>query len=73
MTGFVRCLACSQQLFHTDGTHLGQSLFVGFGILAEFATYETLAVAHEPDFTTADGIDDGGGAEAFFGMGGEME
>jgi hypothetical protein len=54
------------------GTELGEALFVGFGVFAEFTADEALAVANEPDFTTADGVDDGGGAEAFFGMGGEI-
>ena len=49
-------------------THLGQSLFVGFGILAEFTVDETLTVADHPDLTTQTGVDDGRGGETFLGM-----
>ena len=61
------------QLPYCGGALLGQRLLIGFRVLVELTADETLAVAHEPDLATADGVDDGRGAEAFFGMGGEME
>ena len=57
-----------QQFSDACGTHLGQFLFIGLGIVVVVAADETVAVAYEPDLAAHTAVDDGRGREAFLGM-----
>ena len=61
-------LACSQQITNFRGAHLSQCLFVGFGILNQFAVDKTLTVANHPYFAAQAREYDGRGRHTFLGM-----
>ena len=50
--------AFGEQLADALGTHLGQLLFVGLGIVAVLAVKQTMTVAHKPHFATQAAEDD---------------